>query len=92
MTKKKTRGASHSVTIYSHLQSALFKGSPIFRDDYFYTFTVNMYGSPYPITEPAPDGAEEAVGPVPEAIDEANIRRGQVEGPDNLIKSKRRKK
>ena len=38
----------------------------------------------HPVAEPAPEGAEEAVGSVPEAVDEANVGGGQVERPDNL--------
>ncbi len=40
----------------------------------------------YPVAEPAPEGAEEAVGAVPQAVDEPHVRRREVEWTDNLKK------
>jgi hypothetical protein len=40
----------------------------------------------YPVAEPAPEWAEEAVGAVPQAVDEPHVRRREVEWTDNLQK------
>jgi hypothetical protein len=40
----------------------------------------------YPVAEPAPEGAEEAVGAVSQAVDESHVRRREVEWTDNLQK------
>ncbi len=45
-----------------------------------------MTGSRYPVAEPAPERAEEAVGAVPQAVDEPHVRRREVEWTDNLKK------
>ena len=38
----------------------------------------------YPVAEPAPERTEEAVGSVPEAVDETNVGRREVERTDDL--------
>ena len=38
----------------------------------------------YPVAEPAPERTEEAVGSVPEAVDETKVGRREVERTDDL--------